>query len=36
MEEGRIVEHGNHRELIAKRGAYAKLHSMQFSERESN
>ena len=35
MEEGRIVERGNHRELLAKGGAYAKLHAMQFSERES-
>ncbi|GAW95122.1 MULTISPECIES: lipid A export permease/ATP-binding protein MsbA [Colwellia] len=30
MEQGKIVEQGNHQSLIAKKGAYAKLHSFQF------
>lgn len=32
MEQGEIVEQGSHSELIALQGAYAKLHSMQFSD----
>ena len=32
MEQGRIVEMGNHAELLAKGGHYAKLHKMQFQE----
>lgn len=32
MDHGRIVERGSHRELIAKNGVYARLHSMQFQE----
>lgn len=32
MESGRIVEDGNHQELLAAGGAYAQLHKMQFSE----
>jgi ATP-binding cassette subfamily B protein len=31
MEEGRIVEQGNHDELIARAGAYAALYDAQFS-----
>jgi subfamily B ATP-binding cassette protein MsbA len=32
MDHGRIVERGSHWELIAKKGAYARLHSMQFKD----
>ncbi|GAB4393761.1 MAG: lipid A export permease/ATP-binding protein MsbA [Gammaproteobacteria bacterium] len=32
LEHGHIVEQGNHSELIARKGAYAKLHAMQFNE----
>ncbi|MDX1754820.1 MAG: lipid A export permease/ATP-binding protein MsbA [Marinobacter sp.] len=32
MESGRIVESGNHDQLLAAGGAYAQLHQMQFSE----
>lgn len=31
MESGRIVESGNHDELLARGGAYARLHQVQFS-----
>ena len=30
MEQGKIVEQGNHQSLLEKQGAYAKLHSFQF------
>jgi len=32
MEQGEIVERGSHAELLAKQGAYAKLHALQFSD----
>ena len=32
MNKGAIVEHGNHAELIAKKGFYAELYQSQFSE----
>lgn len=35
MDHGRIVERGAHQELIAKKGAYARLHSMQFKDQHS-
>ena len=35
MEEGRIVEQGTHRELLALGGAYAKLHNSQFTGPDS-
>jgi ATP-binding cassette subfamily B multidrug efflux pump len=31
MEAGRIVEHGNHTELLAREGAYARLYNAQFA-----
>ncbi|MGD8347882.1 MAG: lipid A export permease/ATP-binding protein MsbA [Gammaproteobacteria bacterium] len=37
MDEGKIVEQGNHAELLAHEGIYSKLHSMQFrDEKEVN
>ena len=32
IEQGHIVERGSHQELLAKNGAYARLHSMQFKD----
>ena len=32
MEQGEIIEQGDHPSLLAKDGAYAKLHNFQFSE----
>ncbi len=32
IDEGEIVESGSHEELLAKRGAYHKLYTQQFSE----
>jgi len=32
MEAGEIIERGSHAELIAKKGAYAALHAMQFRD----
>ena len=31
MEQGKIIEQGNHRELLARGGTYSKLHSLQFT-----
>ncbi len=30
MDQGKVVEQGNHQSLLAKQGAYARLHSFQF------
>ena len=32
MDQGKILEQGNHAELLARGGIYAKLHSMQFRD----
>jgi subfamily B ATP-binding cassette protein MsbA len=32
MEQGKIVEQGNHQSLLGKNGAYAQLHSFQFEQ----
>jgi len=32
LDRGRVMEIGNHRELLARGGLYAKLHGMQFAE----
>lgn len=34
IEKGTIIEQGNHDELLAKKGAYAKLYNMQFKKKE--
>ena len=32
MEKGQIAEAGNHSELLARNGQYAKLHRIQFAD----
>jgi subfamily B ATP-binding cassette protein MsbA len=32
MQQGQIIEHGSHRELIERDGVYGRLHAMQFRE----
>ncbi|MEM6277000.1 MAG: ATP-binding cassette domain-containing protein, partial [Pseudomonadota bacterium] len=32
MDRGRAIEIGSHRELLAKGGAYARLHALQFKD----
>ncbi len=36
MDQGRIVERGNHQELLAQNGYYSRLHATQFQELEAN
>lgn len=36
MDQARIIESGTHNELLALEGNYARLHSLQFSDREEN
>ncbi|WP_046015130.1 lipid A export permease/ATP-binding protein MsbA [Marinomonas sp. S3726] len=36
IDQGQIIEQGSHDELLAKGGAYAKLHGQQFNEEESH
>ncbi len=35
MQDGQVLEQGNHRDLIAKGGAYARLHQLQFSSQDA-
>jgi subfamily B ATP-binding cassette protein MsbA len=35
MDQGRIVERGNHQELLAQNGYYSRLHATQFQDLES-
>ncbi len=34
MDQGRVVEAGSHAELLARGGAYARLHALQFAEQD--
>ena len=34
LDRGRVIERGTHDELLARRGAYHRLHALQFGERE--
>ncbi len=34
LDRGRVVERGTHEELLVRRGAYHRLHALQFGERE--
>ena len=36
MEAGEIIERGTHQGLLAQKGAYAKLHKLQFSDHDAN
>jgi subfamily B ATP-binding cassette protein MsbA len=36
MERGRIVERGTHQQLLSQRGAYFRLHSLQFRDERSS
>jgi len=34
LDRGRVIERGSHDDLLARRGAYFRLHALQFGERE--
>lgn len=36
MEDGKIVEQGNHAELLAKKGYYSKLYNIQFVQKQAS
>ncbi len=36
LDQGRVIERGNHRELLARGGAYARLYAMQFADQAAN
>jgi subfamily B ATP-binding cassette protein MsbA len=36
MEDGKIVEQGNHKQLLDKKGYYSKLYNIQFAQKKAS
>ncbi len=36
MEDGKIVEQGNHLQLLAKKGYYSRLYNIQFTQKKAS
>ena len=36
IDKGKLVESGNHKELLAKNGVYARLYALQFRDQKAN
>ena len=36
IDKGKLVESGNHKELLAKNGVYARLYAFQFRDQKAN